>query len=206
MNSIAIFMEGGGQRKEDQAILRNGMEVFLRELKKTARAKSWRWNLSCSGSRDIAFKRFEDARKRGGHTLVVLLVDSEGPVKASPREHLFAIDGWNMRDSNEDAIHLMAQTMETWLLADSESLANYYGQKFARNALRKSDDLERVPKADVEQALKRATRKTQKGAYHKNKIKHAGDLLELIDPKKTRKKCRHCERLFSVLNRAMTGA
>ena len=205
MNSIAIFMEGGGQRKEDQAMLRAGMDVFLRELKKTARAKFWRWKLSCSGSRNAAFKDFEIAHRCGGHTLVVLLVDSEGPVSASPREHLFAIDGWDIGVSNDVAIHLMTQTMETWILADSEALANYYGQDFARNALRKSDDLERVPKEDVEQVLKQATRKTKKGAYHKNKIRHASDLLELIDPEKAQEKCRHCERLFSVLNRVMAG-
>ena len=204
MNSIAIFMEGGGQRKESQAMLRAGMEEFLRELKETARAKSWRWKLSCNGNRNAAFKRFDNARRRGTHTLVVLLVDSEGPVRGSPRDHLSAKDGWNMRDSKDVAIHLMAQTMETWIIADSEALANYYGQNFARNALPQSDDLEKVSKVDVEQALKRATRKTQKGAYHK--IEHAGDLLELIEPQKAQEKCRHCERLFSVLNRAMAGA
>ena len=108
-----------------------------------------------------------------------------------------------MGDSNDVAIHLMTQTMETWILADSEALADYYGQNFSRNALPKSNDLERVSKVDVEQALKQATRKTQKGTYHK--IEHAGDLLELIDPEKARKKCRHCARLFSVLNRVMAG-
>ena len=203
MNSIIIFMEGGGQHKESRAMLRAGMEEFLRELKETAQAKSWRWKLSCSGSRNAAFKCFENARRRGGHTLVVLLVDAEGPVSASPRDHLSAKDGWNMSDSNDVAIHLMTQTMETWILADSEALANYYKQNFTQNALPKSDDLEKVSKVDVERALKRATQKTQKGAYHK--IKHAGDLLKRIDPRKARKKCRHCERLFSVLNRAMAG-
>ena len=111
-----------------------------------------------------------------------------------------------MRDYKDDAIHLMVQTMETWILADSEALANYYGQNFARNALRKSDNLEKVSKVDVEQALKQATQETQKGAYHKNKIKHASDLLKRIDPQKVRKKCRHCDRLFSMLNHAMAGA
>lgn len=109
-----------------------------------------------------------------------------------------------MRDYKDDAIHLMAQTMETWILADSEALAKYYGQDFARNALPKSDDLEKVPKVKVEQALKQATQKTQKRAYHK--IKHASELLKRIDPRKARKKCRHCDRLFSMLNHAMAGA
>lgn len=206
MNSIAIFMEGGGQGKESRAKLRKGMDAFLRELKETARAKSWGWNLSCNGSRNATFKDFEIARRGGDHTLVVLLVDAEGPVSASPRDHLSAKEGWNMRDYKDDAIHLMVQTMETWILADSEALANYYGQNFARNALRKSDNLEKVSKVDVEQALKQATQETQKGAYHKNKIKHASDLLKRIDPKKVRKKCRHCDRLFSMLNHAMAGA
>ena len=204
MNSIEIFMEGGGRGNGSRTKIRAGMNVFLRELKKTARAKSWRLNLSCSGSRNAAFEDFEYARRSGNHTLVVLLVDSEGPVRGSPRDHLSAKDGWNMGDSHDDAIHLMAQTMETWILADSEALANYYGQNFVRNALPKSDNLEKVSKVDVEQALKRATQKTQKGAYHK--IKHAEHLLKRIDPKKAREKCRHCERLFFVLNRAMAGA
>ena len=203
MNSIVIFMEGGGRGKESRAKLRNGMNAFLKELKETAQEKSWSLRPLCSGNRNDAFKDFEIVRRSGGHTLVVLLVDAEGPVSASPREHLFAKEGWNMRDSNEDAIHLMAQTMETWILADSEALAKYYGQNFARNALPKSDDLEKVSKIDVEQALKQATRKTQKGAYHKTK--HASDLLKLIDPQKVREKCRHCDRLFSVLNRVMAG-
>ena len=204
MNSIVIFMEGGGQGKENRAKLRNGMNAFLKELKETAQEKSWSLRPLCSGNRNDAFKDFEIAHQSGGHTLVVLLVDAEGPVSASPREHLSAKDDWNMRNYKDDAIHLMAQTMETWILADSEALAKYYGQNFASNALRKSDDLEKVPKKDVEQALKRATQKTQKGAYHK--IEHASDLLELIDPRKAREKCRHCERLFSVLNHAMAGA
>lgn len=204
MNSIVIFMEGGGRGKESRAKLRAGMNAFLSELKETALAKSWSLRPLCSGSRNAAFEDFEYARRSGNHTLVVLLVDSEGPVRGSPREHLSAKDGWNMGDSNEDAIHLMTQTMETWLLADSEALAGYYGQNFARNALPKSDDLERVSKADVERALKQATQKTQKGAYHKTK--HASDLLKRIDPKKVREKCHYCEQLFSVLNRIMTGA
>ena len=187
-------------------MLRKGMDEFLRELKETELAKSWRLKPSCSGSRNAAFKDFEIACRGGGHTLVVLLVDAEGPVSASPREHLSAKEGWNMRDYNDDAIHLMAQTMETWILADSEALAKYYGQNFARGALPKSDDLERVSKVDVAQALKRATQKTKKGAYHKHKIRHASDLLKRIDPEKARKKCRHCARLFSVLSRAMAGA
>lgn len=203
MNNIVIFMEGGGRGKESRAKLRNGMNAFLRKLKETAREKSWSLKPSCSGSRNAAFKDFEIARRGGGHTLVVLLVDSEGPVRASPRDHLSAKDGWNMRDYNDDAIHLMAQTMETWILADSEALAKYYGQNFAPNALPKSDELEKVPKIKVEQALKQATRKTQKGAYHKTK--HASDLLKRIDPQKAREKCRHCDRLFSVLNRVMAG-
>jgi len=58
----------------------------------------------------------------------------------------------------------------------------YYGQGFRRGALPKSSDLETVAKADIANALERATEKTRKGKYHK--IRHAAKLLEQMDPER----------------------
>jgi hypothetical protein len=87
--------------------------------------------------------------------------------------------------------------MEAWIVADPDALAAYCGQKFRNNALPKAQNLETVAKNDVAKALEEATRDTQKGSYHK--IRHASDLLRLIDQEKVRKRCPRCARLFDTL-------
>jgi hypothetical protein len=88
----------------------------------------------------------------------------------------------------------MVQLMEAWFLADPEALALYYGKDFASNALKKNRRVEEIPKADLLKCLKQATRKTQKGIYHKTA--HAPRILELLDPDKVRKAAPECDRLF----------
>ena len=101
----------------------------------------------------------------------------------------------------EDHIHLMVQTMETWVVADPDTLERYYGQHFYRNALPRTDDLESVNKVAVAESLRLATRRTSKGEYHK--ILHASELLQLIDATTVRQRCGHCERLFRELGRVV---
>ena len=112
--------------------------------------------------------------------MTALLVDAEGPVTTSSCAHLQSRDGWELDDVPNDIVHLMIQTMEAWIVADTAALAAYYGQRFNANPLPRARDLETVPKTEgLAAALERATRATQKGAYHK--IRHASDLLQRID-------------------------
>lgn len=129
--------------------------------------------------------------------MIVLLVDSEGSVKTSARNHLRTQDRWSMDGIEDDAVHLMIQSMETWIIADPEALSRYYGQAFRRNALPKSKDLESVPPREVALALRRATRGTKKGEYHK--IRHAPDLLKRISIQRVRERCASCGRLLEML-------
>ena len=203
MSAVAIYMEGGGNGKGSKAALRRGMDSFLGTLKKAAREKGWRWKLVCCGARGETFHAFENARSNGGDGLTLLLVDSEGPVNAGPRAHLAAQDGWNLCGVDDDDVHLMAQVMETWLVADGDALSAYYGRGFHANALPSRRDLEEEDKPAIAKALDRATRRTIKGHYRK--IRHAADLLERIDPAKARERCRHCERLFDTLGAAVAA-
>ena len=200
MSAIAIYMEGGGNGKGTRAALRRGMDGFLGKLKDVARARGWRWRLVCCGGR--AYTAFRTACETGTPGFVVLLVDSEGPVNTSPRAHL-AADGWDLDGVDEDQVHLMVQTMETWIVADPEALAAYYGQDFRANALPTRRNLEEEDKTAIAAALDRATERTQKGHYHK--IHHAAALLARIDPAKARARCRHCERLFATLDAAVAA-
>ncbi len=91
----------------------------------------------------------------------------------------------------------MVQVMESWFFADKETLAEFYGQNFNLNALKKNTNVEKIAKADVENRLSNATKNTQKGEYHKTR--HGAKILELINPLKVREAAPHCERLFAVL-------
>ena len=205
MSGIAIYMEGGGTGKENRAALRQGMDAFLQSLKEAARNKALRWKLVCCGPRDEAFRGFRNAVNNGEDVVNVLLVDAEGPVEQSSRNHLTGRDHWDLGFAEEEWVHLMVQAMEAWIVADPEALAAYYGrQGFRVNQLPRAKNLEAVPKADVTSALDGATRRTRKGTYHK--IRHAGDLLKRIDASKVKSRYAHCERLFEALARVVAAA
>lgn len=197
-------MEGGGKGVR-RTTLRKGMDAFLRPAKAAARKRSLRWQLVACGPRNEAYRQFSEAVARRPEDILFLLVDSEEEVKGKPRSHLRARDGWNrLTDVGEDGVQLMVRTMETWLIADVEALSAYYGRGFSANSLPKHQNLEQVPKEIVSSGLDRATEKTQKGKYHK--IRHASDLLALIDVEKAKARCPHCERLFDALTRAIKAA
>lgn len=166
-----------------------------------------RWNLVMCGSRRVAYDRFLHEVSTSSDEFVVLLVDSEEEVTSSATEHLAARrgDGWtNWSGATGRQVHLMVQTMETWLSADVEALRQYYGQGFNERALPKRQNLEMAPKQEVASGLRRATEKTQKGRYHK--IRHAGELLARIDVEKVQSRCPHCRRLFDTLAEAIETA
>ena len=204
MSGIAIYMEGGGEGNATKATLRQGMDTFLQPLKEAARAKALPWKLVCCGPRNEAFQRFQNAVNSGDDAVSVLLVDAEGPVNQSARRHLRDRDQWNLSFAPEETIHLMVQAMETWIVADSETLKSYYGQGFRENRLPRATNLESVPKTDVENSLREATERTQKKNYHK--IRHAGDLLKLIDVESVKARCDHCQRLFDDLGQIVDAA
>jgi len=194
---IAIYFEGGGNSAETKAALRLGMSAFLKPLVDLARQRRFRWSITSCGGRDQARGAFTDALEKEPGKFNVLLVDSEEAVTASPSAHLEQRDGWNLQGAQEDQVHLMAQCLEAWLVADPEAVAAYYDQGFNGNALPRRTNLEEVPKPQIYAALEAATRQTQKGSY--GKIKHASELLKRVKPEKARTRCSHCDRLFTVV-------
>ena len=202
MSGIAIYMEGGGEGNATKAALRQGMDTFLQPLKEAARDKALGWKLVCCGPRNEAFQRFQNAVNSGDDVVNVLLVDAEGPVKNLARRHLRDRDEWNLRFTPEETVHLMVQTMETWIVADAAALRSYYGQGFGTSKLPKATNLETVPKPTVERSLDEATEPMQKGRYHK--IRHASDLLKRIDMERVKARCPHCQRLFDEIGRIIS--
>ena len=100
--------------------------------------------------------------------------------------------------SDED-VQLIVQTMEAWFHGDKEALAEYYGTEFRANALRPNPSIEEIPKDDLFQGLKNATRDCPKGEYSKGR--HSFEILARIDPGKVRNCSPHAERLLAVMDR-----
>ncbi|CAA9310236.1 MAG: hypothetical protein AVDCRST_MAG68-1297 [uncultured Gemmatimonadetes bacterium] len=193
VKEIRIYVEGGGG-KESKALMRRAFGRFLSEVGSEAWERERGLQVVACGSREAAHEKFQRARTEHPTAFNVLLVDSEAPVTGTARDHL---RGWNLDSIMETQVHLMVQAMEAWLIADPDTLARFYGQGFAANAIPRTKNVETIPKDDLVPALKRATRGTTKGEYHKTR--HAFDLLAQIDPAKVRSRAPHCERLFQTL-------
>jgi hypothetical protein len=155
-----------------------------------------------SGSRTDAFRDFCSGLRQHPGEYSVLLVDSETAVTATPWLHLNTREGDNWRrpsGAGVDQAHLMVQVMESWFLADRQTLFAYYGQRFLRNSLPRQQNIEKIDKEKVLETLRHASRHTPKGIYHKTR--HGFELLELIDPSLVRAASRHANNLFAVLER-----
>jgi hypothetical protein len=87
--------------------------------------------------------------------------------------------------------------MEAWLLADKETLADYYGLEFLPNFLPQNPNVEKIPKHRLVSALEHASKYTQKRKY--DKTGHGFALLKLINPAKVRQVSIHADRFFRVL-------
>lgn len=203
LGGITILMEGGGRgRKRD---LRLGMVAFLQPLAEAARGKSLPFNVIPCGSRENTFRRFRDTVDNADpNETQILLVDSETLVTLPAPAHLRETDGWDLSFAPEQTIHLMVQVMETWIVADPKAVARYYGQGFNVKRLPKRPDLEQEAKTSVGKALRDATKRSSKGAYHKTG--HVGELLARLDQARVKDRCRHCKRLFEALDGIIEAA
>ena len=193
MRKVSLYIEGGGSSRNTMRPLRTGFSKFLRN----AGIDSRKIQIKVCGDRDETHKRFVRACEDGGADYKMLLVDSEGPVNSTPKQHLRNRDGWKVNES-EDQYHLMVQAMEAWLIADRTALIQYYGKEdFQESALPDTQDVEQIDKDKLKDVLRQASRNTQKGPYHE--IRHGAKLLERIDANTVLSRARHCERLFLTL-------
>ncbi|MDP8933893.1 MAG: DUF4276 family protein [Cyanobacteriota bacterium] len=206
VEEIRIYIEGGGESNDTKARLRRGFSSFFKELVQVACSKKIKWNITVCGSRNNAFRDFKNALADHPNAFIILLVDSEAPVKQPPWEHLKSRDNWDAPAGvDETHCYLMVQTMEAWFMADIDTLKKFYGQGFKENAIPKNINVETIEKDLLERSLKAASRDTKsKGEYQK--IQHAAKLLEMLDVDKVRKASSECDRIFTTLTELMEQA
>ena len=195
MVSIKIYVEGGGDRKDLRTRCRQGFSQFFEKAGFKGRMPS----VVACGSRQNAFDNFCTALKAAENDLPMLLVDSEEAVSQSPWEHLKSRDGWERPNGAEDKqAQLMVQVMEPWFLADRPTVARHFGQGFREGALPNQTKIEEIPKQQVFDSLKSATRESRAGVYDKGK--HSFDVLGKLEPSLVRSVSPHAERLLLVLD------
>jgi hypothetical protein len=201
VKEIRLYIEGGGDKKSTKFLIHQGFNKFFSQLHKLAQSHKIKWKIILCGSRNNAFRDFQIALKAHPKAFNVLLVDAEAPVNTNACEHLKRIDNWEVATIKEEQCHLMVQTMEAWLIADINTLKQFYGQEFKENSIPTNPNVEQIDKKQLEASLKAATRKTSKGEYHK--IQHASKLLGLLNVEKVRAASSHCDHLFTILTNKM---
>ncbi len=195
MSDSRLYVEGGEDSKELRARCREG---FHKLLEKSGFAERLPRIVAC-GSRNDAFDAFEIAQLSGALDYAALLVDSEDPVADTekPWEHLKVSDNWvSPTGTTDDRVFIMTTCMETWIIADRESLKRHYRNCLQISSLPAATNHESRHRLEVQEALLRATRNCS-NAYAKNK--RSFDALANVNPEELRKHCPSFARMIRIL-------
>ena len=189
VSEIRIYYEG------DRA-LKPGFDAFFSEIRQLAKDKACRFQLISTGAKWQ--QDFRIAIKSHATSWNILLIDSEGPTYSAVET--CKKNGW-------DAVHAtsifwMVEMMESWFHADKSNVASYYGNGFNQNTLAANPHVEEIPKKDLVDGLKAATKDTSKGPYHKTL--HAPKLLACINPGLVRKAAPNCGKLFDAIEKELS--
>ena len=187
---VTLHVEGGGSK----ALNRECRKGFGKFLSNAGAAKGV--SVVACGPRGDAYQRFKKAHARG-NGVSVLLVDAEGPVGEVPGswQHLEASDSWDRPSGAKDEqCHLMVEIMESWFLADTDTLESFYGDDFQKQRLPANQKTEQVAKQDVFRGLEQASADTGKGPYSKGR--HSYAILAKLDTERVRKASPHANRLI----------
>jgi hypothetical protein len=184
VTEIRIYFEG------DDA-LRPCFRAFLGSIAEAARSRRCRFSLIATNGTPV--DDYRAAIKTHPSAWNVLLLDSDEAVTQP-----FADFCTRKRLTGfSDSVFWMTQVMESWFLADPESLRKYYRDEFRMNAIQGNPNVENIPKSDVLSRLKAATKERRSGPYHKTA--HAPDILAGIDPELVKAAAPNCKRLFDSL-------
>ena len=174
---MIIYLEGGA-KGELNARCREGFRKLFEKCGLEGKMPA----LVACGSRSQAFKNFKtEVKKKSDKAFIVLLVDSEDPVKdiEKPWEHLRNREGdkWEKPEGiTDENVFLMTTCMETWIACDRDMLRKHYGSNFKESALPALPGIENKSRQNILKSLEKATnQKYSKG-------KHSFAILAKINP------------------------
>ena len=176
--STRIYIEGGGDSKQLKVQCRQGFRLLLERCGFSGRMP----RLVACGGRSVAYSDFKTAHESNKAEYVTMLIDSEEPV-SNPEEtwdHLRNCDRWERPDGADDEqVLFMTTCMETWIVADRDTLRQHYGSSLQESALPSLISLEQGNRQDIQEGLKRATRNCS-NAYQKGK--RSFEILGKLEP------------------------
>ena len=164
---IVVYIEGEGgggttgKRHYLDGEFRKAWKEFLQPLADRARQRGI-WKFRCIPGRggSATGKQFANPLPEDAGALRILLIDSEGPVNnvATP----WAVVKQKRPDwASDKDCYLMVQCLESWLLADVETLREYYNSRgkacFRENKIKAWQELEKIPRKTLQDSLEAAT-------------------------------------------------
>jgi hypothetical protein len=203
---VRVYIEGGAEGKTADSDFRRGWKKFLKELHEIARNHGYHALEVVRGKgRTNTFNRFKMHKKEYSNDLCVLLVDAETTVPKDARVWDIVAqrpdDQWQRPSwATERHLYLMVHFVETWLLTDQAALRKFFKHGFNEKPL-PITDLETRSKDEINQALKKATLGSKKGAYRHGQ---AHEIIEIIDPDRV-KTLQHGQRLFDSMGKLIKG-
>lgn len=191
--NVRLYVEGAARRSDlDRSICRQAFSDFFAAAGIERRPRT----IPCGG-RDSAFNDFKTALKlAGANDVVLLLVDSEDAISPAHTvwQHLNDRDHWEKPDNATDAqAYLMVRVMETWFLADVETLRQDFGKEFKDAKIPNWQNLEEVEKEKIYAALSACTGKQ----YAKGN--RSFELLAKVNPTVVEQRCPRAKILLDRL-------
>ena len=191
-----IYIEGGGDSKGLHVRCRQGFRQLLERCGFSGRMP----RLVACGGRSAAYGDFKTAHESNKAEYVAMLIDSEKPV-SNPEEtwdHLRNCDRWERPDGADDEqVLFMTTCMETWIVADRDTLRQHYGSSLQESALPSLISLEQGNRQDIQEGLKHATRNCS-NAYQKGK--RSFEILGKLEPETMESRLPAFQRAKRILN------
>lgn len=195
---VTLHIEGGGVSGKSRQALRLGFKCFFGKFE-TSAGKFFIPEVEMHGPNKETLDRFKNALEFRPDEHHVLLVDSDSQVTKNAIQHLTDELNWNFNGIEPNIVHLMVQEMEAWIIADPDALLVFYGDGFKSERFTGLTDVEEISTYNLDHWLGSATSETTAKKYHK--IRHASELLKLINRNKVREKATHCDCLFKHLEK-----
>ncbi len=204
---VHIYIEGG--RSKGDIEFRAALDSFFGGLKEVVKP-GWGLSIIPCGGRENTYKNFVTALDQvPSADAVVLLVDAEDLPEGCARDHVSTKkrqtpDNWDMEGVSEKQVYLMTVVMETWFLADCESIREHMKKKqkaFDADKLEHKGNPEIVSKQTVYSKLDSAIKNLKYGSdgYEKRKGDLSFEFLGCLNADAVRMRCDSLDRLFVEL-------
>lgn len=206
---VFIYVEGDD-------ILRPSFQIFFADLRQRVLGRyDFRVVMGESNKQTAEDWKLQQSKKNP-NDIVLLLIDSEGPVP-TPHPPNSVPSGCSsflkLSDLATNDVYFMVQLMESWYLTNVQALADIYGRNFQANQLpqipthpsppQPGQHLESISKQIILDGLNRATQNTHKGAYLRTNAKTsvAPKMLEKMNLRDIAIVSWHAQQLLDRLNR-----